>query len=205
MLFPRIIQENIFPWFRLISCKSTFLKKFSFPQNRNLYKYMRVHSKVALFSPCALEAIAQWITSLYIKKQSLSAQRTHGIDYVPSGGWLRGFWMLLSQVSVPLSHSGWWYKRRSISGEQWDYGMSTCNEFHFCSASILWLSVGLWVLLSDHTNIWGRGLWASWKGLYISMHKEIYTMKRIELLKSNVDHEEYVHSQCYVARLFLRY
>lgn len=51
MLFPSIIQENIFPWFRLISCKSTFVSKSSpsFPQNRNLYKYMRVHSKVALF------------------------------------------------------------------------------------------------------------------------------------------------------------
>lgn len=77
--------------------------------------------------------------------------------------------------------------------------MNTCNEFHLCSASILWLSVGLWVLLSDHINIWGRGLWASWKGLYISMHKETYAMKRIKLLKSNVDHGENVHSQCYVA------
>lgn len=58
--FPSIIQENIFPWFRLISCRSTFVSKSYpfFPQNKKL-SYMSVHSKVALFffPPCALEAI----------------------------------------------------------------------------------------------------------------------------------------------------
>ena len=200
--FPSIIQENICPWFRLISCRSTCVSKSYpfFPQNKKL-SYMSVHSKVALFffSPLCFRSYNESLPCM--SKSSLCHHKqTHGIDYVPLDGWLCGFWMLLSQVSVPLSYSWWWYKRGSISGEQWDYSMNTCNEFHCCSASILWLSMGLWVLLSDQINIWGRGLWTSWKGLYIFMHKETYAMKRIELLKSNVDHGENVHSQCYVAR-----
>ena len=79
------------------------LKKFSFPQNRKLYKYRRVHSKVALFSPCALEAIVQWITSLYIKKQSPSAQ-AHPWNWLRPFGWL-ATWVLnaaFPDVSPPF-------------------------------------------------------------------------------------------------------